>query len=340
VLGRSRIGGVERWAREVLVRLADTQPDRYELVTPPRGLAHRAGQLWEQLALPALAARRGARVIVSPANLAPLAWPRNVVVIHDAAALRHPEWFSRGYAAWHRVATRAVARRAELVITVSEFSRSELLALTDVSPERIAVVPGGVADDFAAAADPERARRALGLDRPYVLAVATPSVRKNLAVLDRAVRDLGAAGIELVTAGAGRDYLPRADAVPVRSLGYVEEALLPGLYAGALATVVPSRYEGFGLPCLESMAAGTPVVAARAGGLIEACGDAALLVDPDDPAGFSTALVRAATDEAARERLIAAGLLRSRSLSWRTSADALDALVDSHRPQTATSSPL
>src|SRR3982075_1276550 len=99
---RREIGGVERWTREVTARLLALRPEGYVVAKPPRALAHRAGQLWEQIALPALAARRRAAVVVSPANLAPLAWPRNVLVLHDVSALRHPEWYGRAYGAWQR----------------------------------------------------------------------------------------------------------------------------------------------------------------------------------------------------------------------------------------------
>ena len=92
---RAQIGGVERLAREMAIRLPALRPDRYRVIRPPAGLAHRAGHVWEQLALPALAC--GARALYSPANLAPVAFPRNVVVIHDVAALRHPEAYSRAY---------------------------------------------------------------------------------------------------------------------------------------------------------------------------------------------------------------------------------------------------
>ena len=102
----------------------------------------------------------------------------------------------------------------------------------------------------------------------------------------------------------------------MRSLGYVDEEDLPGLYAGAAAFAMPSLYEGFGLPCLEAMACGTPVVAADRSSLPETCGDAALLVDPDDAEAFAQALLTAALDADTRERLVAAGLQRARRFSW------------------------
>ena len=135
---RPELGGVERWARELATRLPALAPDRYEVLKPRPRLAHRAGHAWEQLVLPARAARTPA--LLCPANLAPLAHPRNVIVIHDAAALRHPEWYSPAYAAWQRRILPALARRALHVVTVSEFSRGELTELLGLPADRITVV--------------------------------------------------------------------------------------------------------------------------------------------------------------------------------------------------------
>src|SRR5258708_1986675 len=109
---RAQISGVERWAAELAERLPRLRPGAYEVARPPRALAYRAGQAWEQVALPAQARRVGARLVFSPANLAPLSFDGNVVVVHDAVALSHPEWFSASYAAWHRAVLPRVARGA------------------------------------------------------------------------------------------------------------------------------------------------------------------------------------------------------------------------------------
>src|SRR5215216_5615859 len=121
---RPQITGVERWTREMARRLPELDPERYVVMRPPAALAKRPGQAWEQALLPAAAARMRAALVYSPANLAPLAWPRNVVQIHDAVALRHPEWYSRAYVRWQRLVMPRIARRAKLVITVSEFARA------------------------------------------------------------------------------------------------------------------------------------------------------------------------------------------------------------------------
>ena len=320
---RPELGGVERWARELCARLPVLRSDRYAVASPPAALAHRAGHAWEQGVLP-FRARRAA-LLLGPANLAPVAFPRNVVVIHDAAVLREPGWYSAAYARWHGALLPAIARGAKRVITVSAFSARELRELAGVEA---AVVPGGVDERFTPGADPGPARAALGLDRPYVLCVASRIARKNLAALYETGARLAARGIDLVAAGGERPQFraARAPATGPRDLGPVPDAHLPGLYAGASAFVLPSLYEGFGLPCLEAMACGTPVVAADAAALPETCGDAALYADPRDPRAIADAVERALEPSTAA-RLRDAGLVRARPFTWDATARGVDAVI-------------
>jgi glycosyltransferase involved in cell wall biosynthesis len=289
---RPELGGVERWARELRDRLGA------RVLEPPPALAHRAGHAWEQLVLPRRA--RG-DVLVNPANLAPVAYRRNVVVIHDAAPLREPSWYSPLYARWQRFVLPRIARGALRVVTVSEFSAGELRELLGVEA---AVVPGGV--------DRERFVPGERSATPYVLALGSQTARKNLAALAETERRLGDRGVELWVAGGDRPQF-RGEPLPGRPLGHVPDDALPGLYAGALAFVLPSLYEGFGLPCLEAMACGTPIVASSTTALPETCGDAALLADPGDPAAIADAVLSAIDDGGAlRER----GLARAAEFSW------------------------
>jgi glycosyltransferase involved in cell wall biosynthesis len=174
--------------------------------------------------------------------------------------------------------------------------------------------------------DPSGVAERWELRGAYVLVLGTISARKNLPVLGRAARALRERGIELVLAGSDRGYL-RGTEVGLRRLGYVPEGELPALYAGARAMIMPSRYEGFGLPCLEAMACGVPVVAASAGALPETVGDAGLLADPDDADGFAEALVGAACDETLRAQLVAAGRRRAAMFPWSATAELTDAVI-------------
>jgi glycosyltransferase involved in cell wall biosynthesis len=293
---RAEIGGVERVAREMVARLPRLAPGRYRVVRPP------AGQLGEQAYLPLLRAR----LIYSPANLAPVASGRNVVVIHDTAALRHPEWYSRPYVAWQRAVLPRIARRARLVITVSDFSRREIEEVLGVSAT---VIPNGVDERF----------RPSGEKGDYALVVGTRIARKNLAALEAAAHALGERGVVLVAAGSGRSYM-RQEATTIHQLGYVPDDEIPRLYARARVLLMPSLYEGFGLPVLEAMASGTPVVAANRGALPETCGGAALVVEPEE---FADAALEALDDE----RLIAAGLARAAQFSWDRAARATDGAI-------------
>jgi glycosyltransferase involved in cell wall biosynthesis len=228
-----------------------------------------------------------------------------VLTVHDLAILRAPEAFPR----WHRLYGSAglgrVLRAADAVVAVSEFTRDETVELAGVPAERITVIPNGVDDVFS----PEGPRVAAD----YVLAVATLEPRKNLR---RAVEAARAAGVDLRVVGA-RGW----GGVDVEGwVGEVPDSELAALYRGARCLVYPSLYEGFGLPVLEAMACGTPVVTSRGTALEEVAGGAAVLVDPTDVSALAGGIAEAI---ARSDELSRAGLERARSCTWRRSADAV-----------------
>ena len=180
------------------------------------------------------------------------------------------------------------------------------------------MIAGGVGEAMRPDADAAGTRAALGLTRPYVLAVASATARKNLAALVPLTEH-----VEVVVAGGGRPQFAAEDGLgALRRLGHVDDALLPGLYAGASVVAVPSRHEGFGLIALEAMACGVPVVAARAGALPGTVGDAGLVVDDVVPA-----VLEVLGDDGMRDRLRAAGLARAGGFTWDRTARAVDALL-------------
>ena len=318
VLGRQRTGD-ETYVRNLLRELAALVPDaglriaavtrRPDLVpegVEPVELATRVQELRMALTLPRLLRRLGADLVHTQYAL-PLRSPcPGVVTVHDLSFAREPGLMSRkdGFV-FGSVVPRAV-RRAARVLTVSERTKRDLLELYRIPPERVVVTPNGV--------DPAFRPSDTVSQGDYALSVGAIQPRKNqLAALEAAA----AVGLPLVVAGPAKDValteeLRRRGA---RIEGYVTTQRLAELYRGAACLVQSSRFEGFGLPLVEAMASGTPVVSVREPALVEVAGDAAVLVREDELAdGIRTAL-------AERERLVAAGLERARAFSWRAAAE-------------------
>jgi glycosyltransferase involved in cell wall biosynthesis len=231
-----------------------------------------------------------------------------VLTVHDLAILRHPEVFPR----WHRLYGSAglvkVLRAADAVVAVSEFTRGEVVALAGVPAERVRVVPNGVDEVFSADGSTT--------DGDYVLTVATLEPRKNL---QRVVEAARIAGVELRVVGA-RGW----GGVDVPGwVGEIPDSELAALYRGARCAVYASLYEGFGLPVLEAMASGTPVVTSRGGATEEVAGGAAVLVDPLAPESIAAGIADA---RARRDELVPLGLARAREFTWERAADGVESL--------------
>ncbi len=231
-----------------------------------------------------------------------------VVTVHDLAVLRHPETFNRWTRTYSPRAVPRVLRAARRIIAVSEFTRGELVELLDVPPDKISVVPNGVDDEFT--------RDGPSASGDYVLAVGTLEPRKNLSRLVEAVQR---SDVELRVVGARGWGDVEVAGNGVRWLGEVDDAELARLYRGALCLAYPSLYEGFGIPVLEAMACGAPVVTTRGSAMEEVADGAAVLVDANDPAEIAAGIERAAAD---RERLVARGLVRAQAFRWDDIADA------------------
>lgn len=260
---------------------------------------------WYPLALPRAA--RGCDVLHCPTFRGPPLSSRVplVVTVLDVGVLRHPELFTRWNRTYSRVAVPRVLRAARRLIAISEFTKSEVVALVGIDPDRIAVIGVPPRDSISA--------EGTAADGEYVLAVGTLEPRKNLA---RAAEAARRAGVELRAAGArGWGDMTMNG---IRWLGEVDDDELARLYRGARALVYPSRYEGFGIPILEAMQAGTPVVTSRGGATEEVAGGAAVLVDPDDPSSIADGLAEA---DRRREELRALGFARAREFSWNDVAE-------------------
>ena len=302
--------------------------------------------LWMQRDAARLLEQTGADLALFPNYLAPLASPcPYVTVVHDLAIYRTPQFFELPKRALMKSLLPMVTRGAAAVATVSAASRGDIRDLLAVPDERILMLPGAPhpacrpADPAAVAA----VRARFGLQRPYVLTVGTLEPRKNLPLLLRAFDRLSDLDVDLVIAGGKgwRDGALRAALerrLPggrVHVLGYVSQGDLITLYGGALAMAYPSHFEGFGLPVVEAMACGTPVVATDVPALREAAGGAATLVPPEDEAALAMALRRLIVDPDARARAREHGLRRAAALTWEDSARRLWSFGRGLRARTA-----
>ena len=287
--------------------------------------------LWEQVLAPAECLRRRLHVLHSAAYVQPLLCPcRSVLTIHDLSFLLMPEAFRPGNRVYLTTLTRLSARRADRIIAVSESTRRDAVRLLGVPPEKVTVVHHGVEPEFRPIRDPDvlaAFRRRRGLPEAYILFVGTLEPRKNVPTLLRAYaqarREFGVSQRLVVAGGKGWRYAPTLRLV--EELGLRDDVLFPGFvplhelplwYNGASLFVYPSRYEGFGMPLLEAMACGTPVVTSRCSSLPEVVGDAGVLVEPDAVADLATALARVLGDGDYRADLSSRGLARAAGFSW------------------------
>ena len=302
--------GTARHVRGLLGALAEREGIE---LTPssfggPGKAASVARDTWWYLAgLPRAA--RGADVLHCTTFRGPLRAPVPfMVTLHDLALVRHPELFPR----WHRFSGRAgigpVARAADRVFAVSEFTKREAVDLLGVPSDRVVVIGNAIEPVFTAAGP--------AADGDYVLAVATLEPRKNLRRIAAAAAQLGAELRVVGARGWGGVETPGW-------VGEVSDEELASLYRGARAFAFPSLYEGFGIPVLEAMACGAPVVTSRGGATEEVAGGAAVLVDPLDEGAIAAGIAEAVTR---REELRGLGLERARAYSWASVADAVEAV--------------
>jgi glycosyltransferase involved in cell wall biosynthesis len=356
--------GVGRYTRSLLRALAATPPFSHQLtllwagparVPPPTGWPRtRTRRLplserwmtvaWHRarLPLPADLLAGGADVFYSPDfALPPLARARAAVTVHDLSFLTHPETHYPPLRAYlSRVVPRSV-REARLVLADSEQTKRDLVAYLDAPPEKVEVVLSAADPLFRRVEDPGRVAEVLarwGVEGPYLLSVGTIQPRKNLPVVFDALARLRRAGRDLRlvhVGGKGWLYEPVFAALDqsglgdaVRFLEGVPDADLAVLYSAAVALVFPSLYEGFGIPCLESMACGAPVVASRAGSLAEVVGDAGIAVEPQDAPAIAAGVARLLDDAPFRDDLVRRGYARAAAFSWESSGRRLRTLLE------------
>jgi len=262
----------------------------------------------------------------SPANSGPLGLNRQIISIHDVAVLDHPEWYSRSFAGWYRFALPQIARKSRKIITLSRFSKSRIIERLKVSDGKVAVIAPGVGEPFKPQPLSSKWRNRLNDGRDYLLALGSRQPRKNLKVLLAAWPTIRGQwpNLDLIIIGShDRVFGPSKRDKPqdgVCFLDTVNDDELAKLYRGAKTLVYPSLYEGFGLPILEAMACGTPVIASNTPAHLEASGEAALHFKANAAEELIGALQRVLGNEGLRKKLARKGLARSRSFTWQRTA--------------------
>jgi len=310
--------GIGRFAREVLARL----PGHAEIATGPKPVSP-FDPIW-------LSYQIGARrpsVFFSPGFNSPaMCRCPFVFTIHDLIHLRVPDVATVEKRLYYRFVIQRAAQRAYRVLTVSEFSRQEILRWSELAPERVVNVGNGVSEDFS----PNGPRYRPGFE--YVFCIGNTRKHKNLKRLFRAFRALDREGLQLVLTGTASPEMLACIAAAdltrrVSFLGYVQEHLLPAVYRGAALVAIPSLVEGFGLPAIEAMACGVPVVASLTSALPEVVGDAGVYINPFDVDDLRRGMQLVLDDLDLRSALRGRGLQRARQFSWNRVAARISAVL-------------
>jgi glycosyltransferase involved in cell wall biosynthesis len=355
---RARQSGVGTYVRNLLRTLPDVgQGEQFDIfwgrdgeppsqdLTAAANVTHHFSRLdlrsralrvpYEHVVLPRSVRKAAPQVLHLPDPSVSLLSPatRTVVTVHDLTTMLYPETYGNWRARYKSAVIRAAVRRARMVITVSESTKRDVTRLLDVDPENIVTVSEGVAPEFRELVDPEAARARLGLPEHFLLSVSRLDPRKNLVRLFEAyalARRTYDVTTPLYVVGAPGWLHHEILSAPTR-LGIAEHvtftSYLPladvvAMYGTADALIYPALYEGFGLPVLEAMACGTPVVTSNVSSLPEVAGAAALLVDPLDTADLAKAIGRISGDEELRQTLRRAGLRRASDFTWERTARA------------------
>ena len=342
-------GGTGVYSARLLEQFADRKDlsmeilERRRQTSRTRGLITRGWEtignlLWTHARLPRVLQKVNADLLHVPAFIAPLVAPCPVVItVHDISYLLYPSHFSRWWAMYLKTIMPQVLSSAAAIVCVSEHSKRDAVATYSIPPEKVFVVPNGVDHDrfYPGIALNHDWACSMGIREEYVLHVGAFSYRKNIPLLLRAIAHLRSAGTwkdrQLILAGPQDLALNGAHEVfetikelelsaSVLLTGHIPNQHLPALYANAALLAMPSVYEGFGLPVLEAMATGTPVVASDASSLPEVAAGAAILFQPNDHLALADAIADVLKRRSVAEELRRKGLERARQFSWQRTA--------------------
>jgi glycosyltransferase involved in cell wall biosynthesis len=283
-----------------------------------------SGNLWEQIELPFFS-RNG--LLLNLCNIGPLTHNKQIIVFHDASVFAFPQSYSVGFKLKYYLFMGILSRTAKQVLTVSQFSKKELAYYLKIKEESISVISEGCEHILHSAMDDQLLINNDLLKSSYILAVGSASSQKNLSSVIKAIEESSENSIPLVIVGGDFNkifkYTKNAKSEKVMHLGYVTDAELRSLYSHALGFIFPSLYEGFGLPPLEAMACGCPVICSKKPSMTEICGDAVLYFDPNDVEDIRQTIERFVKEPTLQNDLRIKGYQQSGSYTWEKAANLL-----------------
>lgn len=310
----------QRYHLEILTPKGDIPKEGFQHISI-RQVGRLQGNLWEQIELPWYT--RG-KFLFNPGNIAPILKLNQAVTIHDASVFAVPYSYSLPFIFKYRLVYSILAKTAKLVVTVSNFSKTELIKYCRFKPQNMIVIPEG--SDHILRIEPDQTvleKFNLG-KKPYILTVGSNASHKNLAVVYRAAEMIPAEALEIAVVGGDFNrWFNVSGATPndrVKKIGYISDSELKALYQEAIALVFPSLYEGFGLPPLEAMACGCPVIVSKSSSLPEVCGDAALYFDPCQPQELVENINNVVNNPGLRSELRVKGFSQANKFHWSLAA--------------------
>lgn len=337
------VTGVQRFAEQICLELAKLRDDIVLLV--PRNIkrssfsqnvniksiGNKSGHYWEQIELPKYLKSIGSPLLINLCSTAPIFYKNQIVTHHDVTYKRYKASFSWKFRALYSVLIPLMLKNSKALITVSEFSKSEILSYFNYDPQKIHIIYNAVGSEFT------NSQASVKEKEDYLLAVSSPNFHKNFHGMLEAFNILRSKydiPFKLKVIGkssasfAAQDYTKATDSDDVRFLGRVDDNELISLYQNATAFVFPSFYEGFGIPPLEAQACGCPVISSNKASMPEVLNDSVLYFDPYDNTAMAEAMKRVIVESELRDNLITAGLANVKRFSWSLSAKKVNSIVD------------
>ncbi len=336
-----KITGVQRYAIEISLILKQIYGDKIKFVAPKKDIIYHdlakqleaefygnsTGLLWEQTDLPVYLKKNNNPVLLGLTNTAPITYHKNVLTVHDLIFMKDASWFPNKFSLIYKLGIPVLLNHALKVITVSEFSKQDIIKTFNTPADKIEVAYNAVSKEFREYSELDYENKYGN----YILAVISfLNPRKNLGNIIKAYNKAGLKDTKLVIAGVRADEFPDKSIINKNIVfaGYMKDKGLAGLYKNAKLLVFPSLFEGFGIPPLEAMSCGCPVIASNLTSLPEVCGDAAYYVNPYDVEDIASAIKHVLNNENLQNTLRKKGLERANFFSWKSSANKIKEILE------------